>query len=77
MVATAMVAAFGNGSAFVRGREFATWLGLVPRQHSTGGKAKLLGISKRGNPYLRRLFIHGARSVLTRQSRTYSPSVAG
>jgi transposase len=66
LVATAMVAAIGNGSAFVKGREFATWLGLVPRQHSTGGKAKLLGISKRGNPYLRRLFIHGARAVLTR-----------
>ena len=65
LVATAMVAAIGNGSAFVKGREFATWLGLVPRQHSTGGKAKLLGISKRGNPYLRRLFIHGARAVLT------------
>ena len=69
LVATAMVAAIGNGSAFVKGRDFAAWLGLVPRQHSTGGKAKLLGISKRGNPYLRRLFIHGARAVLTRAKR--------
>ena len=59
----------GNGSAFVKGRDFAAWLGLVPRQHSTGGKAKLLGISQRGNPYLRRLFIHGARAVLTQGRR--------
>jgi transposase len=69
LVATAMVAAVGNGSAFVKGRDFAAWLGLVPRQHSTGGKSKLLGISKRGNPYLRRLFIHGARSELTQAKR--------
>src|SRR6267143_4225388 len=69
LVATATVAAIGNGSAFVKGRDFAAWLGLVPRQHSTGGKAKLLGISKRGNPYLRRLFIHGARSIFTQAHR--------
>ena len=69
LVATAMVAAIGNGSAFIKGRDFAAWLGLVPRQHSTGGQAKLLGISKRGNPYLRRLFIHGARSILTVANR--------
>jgi transposase len=66
LVATATVAAIGNGAAFRKGREFAAWLGLVPRQHSTGGKAKLLGISKRGNVYLRRLFIHGARAMLLR-----------
>ena len=66
LVATATVAAIGNGAAFHKGREFAAWLGLVPRQHSTGGKAKLLGISKRGNTYLRRMFIHGARAVLLR-----------
>jgi transposase len=59
-----MVVAIGNGSAFGKGREFAAWLGLVPRQHSTGGRSQLLGISKRGNPYLRRLFIHGARSAV-------------
>jgi transposase len=64
LVATATVAAIGNGAAFRKGREFAAWLGLVPRQHSTGGKAKLFGISKRGNSYLRRLFVHGARAVL-------------
>ena len=69
LVATATVAAIGNGSAFVKGRDFAAWLGLVPRQHSTGGKAKLLGISKRGNPYLRRLFIHGARSIFRQAHR--------
>jgi transposase len=64
LVATALVAAVDNGSAFARGRDFAAWLGLVPRQSSTGGKPRLLGISKRGNPYLRRLFVHGARSVI-------------
>ena len=67
--ATAMVAAIGNGAAFSRGRDFATWLGLVPQQHSTGGKPKLLGISKRGNEYLRRLFVHGARAVVSRVKR--------
>ena len=66
LVSTATVAAIGNGAAFHKGREFAAWLGLVPRQHSTGGKAKLYGISKRGNIYLRRMFIHGARAVLLR-----------
>jgi transposase len=66
LVSTATVAAIGNGSAFRKGREFAAWLGLVPRQHSTGGKAKLYGISKRGNVYLRCMFIHGARAVLLR-----------
>jgi len=66
LVSTATVAAIGNGGAFRKGREFAAWLGLVPRQHSTGGKARLYGISKRGNIYLRRMFIHGARAVLLR-----------
>lgn len=66
LVATATVAAIGNGAAFHKGREFAAWLGLVPRQHSTGGKAKLGSISKRGNRYLRRMFVHGARAVLLR-----------
>ena len=64
LVSTATVAAIGNGAAFRKGREFAAWLGLIPRQHSTGGKARLLGISKRGSIYLRRMFIHGARAVL-------------
>jgi len=66
LVSTAMVAAVGNGAAFRKGRDFAAWLGLVPRQHSTGGKTTLLGISKRGSSYLRRMFIHGARAVLLR-----------
>ncbi len=66
LVSTATVAAIGNGAAFRKGREFAAWLGLIPRQHSTGGKARLLGISKRGSVYLRRMFIHGARAVLLR-----------
>ncbi len=64
LVSTATVAAIGNGAAFRKGREFAAWLGLIPRQHSTGGKARLLGISKRGGAYLRRMFIHGARAML-------------
>jgi len=66
LVATATVAAIGNGAAFRKGREFAAWLGLIPRQHSTGGKPRLLGISKRGSIYLRRMFIHGARAMLLR-----------
>ena len=73
LVASAMVAAVGNGAAFTRGREFSAWLGLVPKQYSTGGKAKLLGISKRGNQYLRRLFIHGSRSVLVHVRRESHP----
>ena len=58
------VAAIGNGAAFRKGREFAVWLGIVPRRHSTGGKAKLFGISKRGDAYLRRILIHGARAAV-------------
>jgi transposase len=64
LTATALIAAIGNGEAFRKGREFAAWLGLAPREHSTGGKQKLLGISKRGNCYLRKLFVQGARAVL-------------
>jgi transposase len=69
LVATAVVSAIGNGAAFHKGREFAAWLGLVPGQWSTGGKTKLLGISKRGNPYLRKMFIHGARAAVLRVKR--------
>jgi transposase len=69
LVATAVVAAVGNGAAFRKGREFAAWLGLVPKQYSTGGKPRLLGISKRGNAYLRRMFIHGARAAVLRLKR--------
>jgi transposase len=63
-VATALVAAVGDAGAFRNGREMAAWLGLVPRQYSTGGRTVLLGISKRGDKYLRTLVIHGARSAL-------------
>jgi transposase len=62
--ATALLAAVGDGSAFAKGRDLAAWLGLTPRQHSTGGKTKMLGISKRGNRYLRKQLIHGARAAL-------------
>jgi transposase len=72
-VATAIVAAIGNGAAFRKGREFAAWLGIVPRQYSTGGKAKLFGISKRGNAYLRRILIHGARAAVLHIKRDRAP----
>jgi transposase len=64
LTATAAVATMGDPKAFRSGREFAAWLGLVPAQVGTGGRVKLLGISKRGDTYLRTLLIHGARSVL-------------
>jgi transposase len=66
LIATAIVAAIANGKAFRNGRELSAWLGLVPRQHSSGDKQRMLGISKRGDPYLRMLLIHGARSVVYR-----------
>jgi transposase len=65
LAATAAVAILGEAKAFKSGREFAAFVGLVPRQTGTGGRIRLLGISKRGNTYLRTLLIHGARSVLT------------
>jgi len=64
LTATAMVAAVSDVTHFQNGRQFAAWIGLVPRQHSTGGKPRLLGISKRGDVYLRTLLIHGARATL-------------
>jgi len=64
ITATALVASIGNAKNFVNGRQLAAWLGLVPRQHSSGGKSVLLGISKRGDTYLRTLLIHGARAVI-------------
>ena len=69
VTATALIAAVGNGSTFQKGRNLAAWMGIVPREYSTGGKQKLLGISKRGNKYLRRLFIQGARSVLQQRHK--------
>ncbi|GAH02406.1 unnamed protein product, partial [marine sediment metagenome] len=62
--ATALLSSIGNIDQFKNGRELAAFLGLVPRQHSTGGRPTLLGISKRGDVYLRTLLIHGARAVL-------------
>jgi transposase len=64
LTATATVAAVSDITAFKNGRELAAWLGLVPRQHSTGGETTLLGISKRGDSYLRTLLIHGGRTVV-------------
>ena len=72
VTATAVIAAIGNGGAFRKGREFAAWMEVVPREHSTGGKQKLLGISKRGNSYLRRLFVQGARAVLQQRTKQSS-----
>jgi len=64
LTATAAVAAMGHAKAFRSGREFAAWIGLVPGQTGSGGKVRLLGMSKRGDTYLRTLLIHGARAVL-------------
>ena len=64
VTATAIVASVGDSTAFRSGRELAAWLGLVPRQFSTGGHTRLLGISKRGDRYLRTLLIHGGRTVV-------------
>jgi transposase len=69
LTASAMVASIGDAKTFKNGRQLAAWLGLVPRQDSSGGKERLLGISKRGDTYLRTLLIHGARSVLLRLKR--------
>src|SRR5499433_2358856 len=70
IIATAIAATVVEPSGFRSGREFAAWLGLVPRQNSTGGKHRLGGISKRGNPYLRRLMINGASANLLRSKAT-------
>ena len=64
MIASALIAAIGKAETFEHGRDLAAWLGLVPRQWTTGGKPRLMGISKRGNKYLRKLLIHGARAAL-------------
>ena len=77
LVATALVAAVGNAREFRTGRELSAWLGLVPRQHSTGGRTVLLGITKRGDRYLRMLLIHGARAALRWvERRRDAPGVA-
>lgn len=71
--ATALVAAIGTGETFGRGRDLAAWLGLVPRQATTGGKPKLLGITRRGSKYLRKLLIQGARAAMPSLSCTATP----
>ena len=70
LTATAAVATMGDAKAFKSGREFAAWLGLVPRQTGSGGKINLHGISKRGDSYLRTLLIHGARVVHRHHGQT-------
>lgn len=69
ITASALIATIGDAGNFANGRQLAAWLGLVPRQHSTGGKSNLLGISKRGDCYLRTLLIHGARAVIRHAER--------
>ena len=73
IIATALIATIGNARNFKNGRELAAWIGLVPKQHSTGGKQTLLGISKRGDGYLRKLLIHGARSLTYYAGKRISP----
>jgi transposase len=70
LTATAITAFAGTGTQFRSGRRFAAWLGLVPGEFSTGGKQRLLGITKRGNPYLRKLFVHGARTCVSHLDRS-------
>jgi transposase len=71
--ATALLAAIGDGRTFACGRDLAAWLGLVPRQVTTGGKPRLVGITKRGNKYLRKLLIHGARAALPSLATSATP----
>lgn len=70
LTATAAVASLGDATTFHSGRQFAAWLGLVPRQTGTGGRVRQLGLSKRGDTYLRTLLMHGARSILNRGHRS-------
>ena len=72
ITATATVAAICNGAAFKKGRGFSAWLGVVPGEHSTGGKQKLTGTSRRGNKYLRKLFVQGAHTVLLQKTKQSS-----
>ena len=74
LTASALVATIGSAQNFASGRVLAAWLGLVPRQHSSGGKTLLLGMSKRGDGYLRTLLIHGARAVITAAERKGGPA---
>jgi transposase len=74
LTASALAASIGDARCFKNGRELAAWLGLVPRQHSSGGKPLLLGISKRGDAYLRTLLVHGARSVVRVAANKQTPT---
>ena len=73
LIASVLIGAVGKAETFEHGRDLAAWLGLVPRQSTTGGKPKLLGISKRGNKYLRKHLIHGARSALWHHMQKDAP----
>ncbi|WP_292254459.1 IS110 family transposase [Mesorhizobium sp.] len=73
VTATALIASVGNRTCFKNGRQFAAWLGLVPKQRSSGGRARLFGISKRGDRYLRTLMIHGARAALGKAAGKQDP----
>jgi transposase len=75
IAATALAATVGNPRFFTSGRHFAAWIGLVPKQHSSGGKERLGGISKRGDAYLRKLLIHGARAAVHRVRSHQVPGV--
>lgn len=73
LAASAIVASVGNAKEFKSGRQFSAWLGLVPRQHSSGGKQNLQGISKRGDAYIRKMLIHGARAVVRHMNKNNAP----
>jgi transposase len=75
VTATALIAAIRDVNQFKNGRQLAAWLGLVPRAHSTGGKPRVLGMSKRGDVYLRNLLVHGARALCTRIYANSDPRV--
>jgi transposase len=75
VTATALIATVGDGSTFQKGRNLSAWMGIVRGEYSTGGKQTLLGISKRGNKYLRRLFVQGARSV-SQQRHKQAPGLS-
>ena len=72
LIATATIAAIGNEAAFKKGRGFAAWSGVVPGEHSSGGKQQLTGTSRRGNKYLRKLFVLGAHTVLLQRTKQAS-----
>jgi transposase len=74
LTASALVASIADARSFKSGRQVAAWLGLVPKQDSSGGKPKLLGMSKRGDAYLRTLLIHGARSAIQAAQRSANPN---